>query len=157
MTNRRLALGFGGWRAALAPRGDPMSKVLPYLSNRLVARALTAWLWTREELMAKRGAMRKSLEHLADPHPFGNPSSKLRGRPVFAKEERYHAWVWRCVLGCLKLAEATKDARHLAPLDPVTDRILGDTSGARNGLRRKLPLTMQAHYVLVFLHGIAAP
>jgi len=61
MTNRRLALGFGGWRAALAPRGDPMSKVLPYLSNRLVARGLTAWLWNREELMAKRGAMRKSL------------------------------------------------------------------------------------------------
>ena len=64
MMNRRLSAGLAGWREAIAPLDDHMSKALLHFLNRELSRGWHAWHAMWEVLKAKRESMRKSLGHL---------------------------------------------------------------------------------------------
>eukprot|EP00900_Chrysochromulina_parva_P015970 jgi/Chrpa1/24374/Chrysochromulina_OHIO_Genome00027597-RA len=59
----KLALGFGRWGAVFAPHDDYMSNAVHHFLNRELVRGWSAWQAIREELQAKRAALRKSLSH----------------------------------------------------------------------------------------------
>jgi len=64
LANRKLALGFGGWVAAVAPREDSTSKALLYFVNREMARSWVSWHTRWAVLSARRESMRKSVGYL---------------------------------------------------------------------------------------------
>jgi hypothetical protein len=64
LANRKLALGFGGWAAAVAPREDSTSKALLYFVNREMARGWVSWHTRWAVLSARRESMRKSVGYL---------------------------------------------------------------------------------------------
>merc|ERR1719453_1456454 len=66
MVNRKVAVGFGSWRASLAgrPSDDPMAKALSYFLNRNLARGWEGWQALYEEKRRKMESMRKSMGHM---------------------------------------------------------------------------------------------